>query len=241
LTKQERDKMIKENMWVVDHVIKGYRHLMQYNDLKSAGLYGLIQGIERYKEGKGAKPSTYARHWVKAEVLKSLYENRNVHIPWNKINDYIREKNEDAMSSSLSGGRSTSPSYRQLNKSNKNNNRANLIPQFEISLDTTLPTSDGDTGQSDNIELQSSLSSADLHIKERQELKEHIDFVIENSDLSEIEKTTISYRFGLEGLEPKTLHEISTLTGYTAMGIQKAEKRALSKLQKDSLLQDLLL
>jgi RNA polymerase sigma factor (sigma-70 family) len=229
--------MIEENMWVVDHVIKNYRHLMQYNDLKSAGLYGLIQGIEKYKEGKGAKPSTYARHWVKAEVLKSLYENRNVHIPWNKINDYIKEKNEDDMSSSLSGGRTTSPSYRQLSKSHKKR----MVPQFEVSLDT-LPTSDDySNGRSDHIELQSSLSSTDLHIKEKNELKEHIDFVIEQSDLSEIEKTTISYRFGLEGLEPKTLHEISTLTGYTAMGIQKAEKRALSKLKKDSLLQDLFL
>ena len=55
-------------MWVVEHVIKDYKHLMQYNDLKSAGLYGLIRGIDKYREGKGAKPSTYARHWVKAEV-----------------------------------------------------------------------------------------------------------------------------------------------------------------------------
>jgi DNA-directed RNA polymerase sigma subunit (sigma70/sigma32) len=45
----------------------------------------------------------------------------------------------------------------------------------------------------------------------------------------------------LEGLEPKTLSEISALTGYTAMGIQKAEKRALGKLQNHDLLKDLLL
>ena len=223
-------------MWVVAHVIKDYRHLMQYNDLKSAGLYGLIQGIDKYKEGKGTKPSTYARHWVKAEVLKSLYENRNVHIPWNKINDYIKEKNEDDMFSSVSGtARSTTKTVRKT-KSHKK-----MVPQFEISLDTQPHTDDAKEGRSDNIELQSSLSSADLHIKERQELKEHIDFVIENSDLTEIEKTTISYRFGLEGFEPKTLLEISALSGYTAMGIQKAEKRALGKLQNHDLLKDLLL
>ena len=236
MNKLKRDKMIEENMWVVDHVIKDYRHLMQYNDLKSAGLYGLIQGIDKYKEGKGAKPSTYARHWVKAEVLKSLYENRNVHIPWNKINDYIKEKNEDNMFSSVSGtSRSGSSSRRKTKKHHT------MIPQFEISLDQGKSCDDAKEGRSDHIELQSSLSSTDLHIKEKQELKEHIDFVIENSDLSEIEKTTISYRFGLEGLEPKTLHEISTLTGYTAMGIQKAEKRALGKLQNHQLLKDLLI
>ena len=90
-------------MWVVEHVIKDYKHLMQYNELKSAGLYGLIRGIDKYREGKGAKPSTYARHWVKAEVLSTLYENRNVHIPWNKINDYIKDLKEEDVYVSLSG------------------------------------------------------------------------------------------------------------------------------------------
>ena len=58
--------------------------------------------------------------------------------------------------------------------------------------------------------------------------------------LTPIEKTTISHRFGLEDNEPKTLAEISALTGYTAMGIQNAEKRALLKLRKDDLFKELL-
>ena len=237
MDKQKRDKLIEENMWVVEHVIKDYRHLMQYNDLKSAGLYGLIQGIDKYREGKGTKPSTYARHWVKAEVLKSLYENRNVHIPWNRINEYIKEKNEDNMFSSVSGSTRSTSRAKTRTKTHKK-----MVPQFEISLDVGPEGCDGaSNGNTSSIELQSSLSSADLHIKEKQELKEHINFVIENSDLTEIEKTTISYRFGLEGFEPKTLSEISALTGYTAMGIQKAEKRALGKLQNHDLLKDLLL
>ena len=235
MTKQEREKMIVENMWVVEHVIKDYRHLMQYNDLKSAGLYGLIQGIDKYRKGKGTKPSTYARHWVKAEVLKTLYENRNVHIPWNRINEYIKEKNEDNMFSSVSGTtKSTTRTARQTRK------HKDMIPQFEISLDNVGGCDDAKEGRSDNIELQSSLSSTDLHIKEHQELREHINFAIENSNLTEIEKTTIFYRFGLEGFDPKTLSEISALTGYTAMGIQKAEKRALGKLQNHELLKELL-
>ena len=236
MNKEQRDKMIEENMWVVEHVIKDYRHLMQYNDLKSAGLYGLIQGIDKYREGKGTKPSTYARHWVKAEVLKTLYENRNVHIPWNKINDYIKEKNEDNMFSSVSGSTRSTARHQTRTKTHKK-----MVPQFEISLDSPNSCDDAREGNSANIELQSSLSSADLHIKEKEELKEHINFVIENSDLTDIEKTTIYYRFGLEGFEPKTLSEISALTGYTAMGIQKAEKRALGKLQNHDLLKDLLL
>ena len=221
-------------MWVVDHVIKDYRHLMQYNDLKSAGLYGLIQGIEKYREGKGTKPSTYARHWVKAEVLKSLYENRNVHIPWNRINAYIKEKNEDGMFSSVSG------TARSGRNGRRTKNHQSMIPQFEISLDQGTGSDDAKEGRSDNIELQSSLSSHDIHIKESEELTDHVNFAIATSNLSEIEKLIIAHRFGLSGNEPKTLAEISALTGYTPMGVQKAEKRAIVKLKDNDLFKELL-
>ena len=228
--------MIEENMWVVEHVIKDYKHLMQYNDLKSAGLYGLIRGIDKYREGKGAKPSTYARHWVKAEVLSTLYENRNVHIPWNKINDYIKDVKEEDVYANLSGNSRAISQQRRSTKKHRD-----MLPQFEISLDRQEQRGDPDAreGQSDSIELQSSLSSVDLHIKENQELKEHISFALSNSSLTEIELVAIKHRFGLEGDEPKTLSEISALTGYTAMGIQKAEKRALNKLKKDKLFKEL--
>ena len=234
MNKEKRDRLIEENMWVVDHVIKDYRHLMQYGDLKSAGLYGLIQGIDKYREGKGTKPSTYARHWVKAEVLKSLYENRNVHIPWNRINDYIKEKNEEGMYASVSGHAKTMSKSRRATKKHQN-----MIPQFEISLDQSIGPDDALEGRSDRIELQSSLSSHDIHIKDAQELSDHINFAIENSNLSKIERVIISHRFGLEGNEPKTLAEISALTGYTPMGVQKAEKRAIGKLKNNDLIQEL--
>ena len=236
MTKQERNKMIEENMWVVEHVIKDYKHLMQYNDLKSAGLYGLIRGIDKYREGKGAKPSTYARHWVKAEVLSTLYENRNVHIPWNKINDYIKDVKEEDIYANLSGSSRAISRQRRATKKHRD-----MLPQFEISLDKHEQRGDPDAreGQTYSIELQSSLSSVDLHIKENQELKDHINFALNNSTLTEIELVAIKYRFGLEGDEPKTLSEISALTGYTAMGIQKAEKRALNKLKKDKLFKEL--
>ena len=225
--------MIEENMWVVEHVIKDYRHLMQYSELKSAGLYGLIRGIDKYREGKGTKPSTYARHWVKAEVLSTLYENRNVHIPWNKINDYIKEAKDDDVYASLTGHAHAMSQRQRATKKHKK-----MMPQFEVSLDSQVNSGDKE-GKSDNIELRSSLSSVDLHIKENQDLKDHISFALDNSSLTEIELTAIRYRFGLEGGEPKTLSEISALTGYTAMGIQKAEKRALGKLKKDDLFKEL--
>ena len=222
-------------MWVVYHFIKDYKHLMSYSELKSAGLYGLIKGVDRYKPNKGTKPSTYVRYWIKAEVLSSLYENRNVHIPWNRINDYMKAINNDEMFASLTGH---AHAVTRNNRSTKEHQK--MIPTFEISLDQRKHDPDSNDNGSDYIELQSSLSSTDLHIKESEELQEHVNFALKNSDLTNIEKLTISYRFGLDGNEPKTLREIGALTGYTTMGIQKAEKRALGKLREDDLIKDLL-
>ena len=87
--KKNREQLVEENRWVVNDVINKYTHLMQRDELESAGLHGLIEGIDRYKEGKGAKVSTYVRHWVRAKVLAAVYENRTVHIPWNKINKHV--------------------------------------------------------------------------------------------------------------------------------------------------------
>ena len=236
MTKEERENLIKKNMWVVDHFIKNYKHLMSYSELKSAGLYGLIKGVDRYDPTRGTKVSTYVRHWVKAEVLSSLYENRNVHIPWNRINDYMKAVNDDEMFASLTGH---AHAITRNDRSTKEHQK--MIPTFEISLDRRKHDPDSNDNGSDHIELQSSLSSTDLHIKENKELQDHLNFALDNSDLTNIEKVTLSYRFGLDGDEPKTLREIGALTGYTTMGIQKAEKRALGKLREDELIKDLLL
>ena len=236
MTKEERENLIKKNMWVVDHFIKDYKHLMSYSELKSAGLYGLIKGVDRYDPTRGTKVSTYVRHWVKAEVLSSLYENRNVHIPWNRINDYMKAINDDEMFASLTGH---AHAVTRNDRSTKEHQK--MIPTFEISLDRRKHDPDSNDNGSDHIELQSSLSSTDLHIKENKELQDHLNFALDNSDLTNIEKVTLSYRFGLDGDKPKTLREIGALTGYTTMGIQKAEKRALGKLREDELIKDLLL
>jgi RNA polymerase primary sigma factor len=139
------------------------------------------------------------------------------------------------MFSSVSGTGRAAGSARRRTK-----NHQSMIPQFEISLDQGTGSDDAKEGRSDNIELQSSLSSHDIHIKESEELTDHVNFAIENSNLSEFEKLIIAHRFGLSGNEPKTLAEISALTGYTPMGVQKAEKRAIVKLKDNDLFKELL-
>ena len=218
LNASEEQKIVEENIWLVDFVAKKYRHLADYNDLVSAGNFGLVRGLRKYDPSRG-KASTYLVHWVRASILECLYENRNVHVPWNKINDYISDR-----------------------KINNIYDEA-LVPKWEISLDhsgKSQENNDGDDMGSDNIEFQSSLSSRFVHNIQQSDTATHISFVIENSNLTEIERFAIVHRFGLSGEENKTLYDIANIKGYTAMGIQKAEQRGLKKLSKNKLMKDAL-
>ena len=224
MTEQEKEILVKENRWVVNDVISKYVHLMERDELEGAGLLGLVEGIQKYKAGRGTKISTYVRHWVRARVLAAVYENRIVHIPWNKINSYIKaHKNGNG---------------RYDNDQKPARLAVNYTPKFEISLDAFSST-DGDDGD-DNLELQSSLSSQDLHILEAKETSSHVQFALDNSTLSDLERRAIDLRFGLtEEEQPMTYSEVGALTGLSTMGAQKAVVRGLNKLKEDKIMQDL--
>jgi RNA polymerase primary sigma factor len=219
LTKNEEEEIIEENLWLVDFVAKKYKHLADYNDLVSAGHFGLVRGLRKYDPSRG-KASTYLVHWVRASIMECLYENRNVHVPWNKINDYINNRKND-----------------------DNVYGESLAPKWEISLDHSngsQENNDGDDMGSDNIEFQSSLSSEAVNRMVESDTAAHISFAIDNSNLTDIERYAIVHRFGLKGEENKTLYEIANLKGYTAMGIQKAEKRGLKKLSRNKLMKEVI-
>ena len=58
MTEKEKENLVKENWWVVADVINRYTHLMERDELEAAGLLGLTEGIDKFKDGKGAKLST---------------------------------------------------------------------------------------------------------------------------------------------------------------------------------------
>ena len=229
MTQEEKERLVKENRWVVNDVINKYTHLMERDELQSAGLLGLIEGIGKFKTGHGAKMSTYVRHWIKARVLAVVYENRIVHVPWNKINSYIKSQKNDGENVGISGHtRSVSKKHHLY------------TPKFEISLDAFSTTNDED-GSSDNIEIQSSLSSEDISMMEENHTAMHVNFALANSDLSYLEKQAITLRFGLNRKEEAmTFSKIGALTGLSTMGAQKAVVRGLKKLQSNSYIKELI-
>ena len=230
MTQEEKEILVKENRWVVNDVINKYTHIMDRDELEGAGLLGLIEGIQKYNKDKGTKLSTYVRHWIKARVLAVVYENRTVHVPWNKINNYIKSQKDNLEDVGISG--------HQLS--------INYTPKFEISLDAFSTTNDyyqekpRRQRMTSALEIQSSLSSEDLYIMEEKYTAAHVNFALEESNLSTLEKKAITLRFGLNRAEePMTFSQVGTLTGLSTMGAQKAVIRGLKKLKNNSYIKEL--
>lgn len=90
IEEHEKEKYVKDAMWVIDTLANKYSHRMSVNDLKSAGLEGLNRALEKFDKSKGIKFTSYAYWWIEAKMKKACYGNRSVHIPINKINQAFR-------------------------------------------------------------------------------------------------------------------------------------------------------
>lgn len=220
ISAEEQEKMIKENLDLP--AIIANKHRQSYPDIDeliSCGMMGLVKGAAGFNpnNSKGASPRTYLSLWVNAGIMKALYEKRHVHVPWNKINAVIKS------------------------------NREGTTLDFELPREVNLNRYDNDGSDNSGKEvkanmrdkIESKVSCGLIQEREEVELREYIEFAIDNSALSALEYNTIVHRYGLKGEDSKTLEQVGEMLGLTAMGIKKAQDRALNKLRKADYIKEL--
>lgn len=227
-TESERDQLIQDNMHLVPKVAFKYKDLMPMSELVAAGNLGLIRGIDKYDPSRGFKVSTYVVSWIRAEILSALYENRNVHIPWNKINNLLKLRNltDD-----------------ELQEKSSELKSEDLI-KVELSLDTPLSNSANSEGDDEPYsrnrwEMNTSLSAETVTSINQADLKQHIAVALDNSSLTDNERLSLVYRFGLNGEKPMSLQQVADTLKYSRMGAHLLQKRAMKKLKQSDLIQDL--
>jgi len=70
-----REQMISANLRLVISVAKKYKcNSLDFEDLISEGVIGLIHGIEKFDHTKGFKLSTYVVWWIKQAILSAIEE-----------------------------------------------------------------------------------------------------------------------------------------------------------------------
>jgi len=84
LTKEERNKLVMDNMGLVIMMVKRFKRtctFLENDDLVNEGVIGMIKGIERYDEKK-SKFSTYISIWImQAITIAIVNKEHGIRIP----------------------------------------------------------------------------------------------------------------------------------------------------------------
>lgn len=106
--REAREELVRRNIGLVlmiaDKMPRSYLR-SHCDDLVSAGLWGLIEAIDRYDVGQGARLSTYACYWIKRYMVRAIQEDfQLVRVPkylWDAMvlrkqgKPFLRKKNTE--------------------------------------------------------------------------------------------------------------------------------------------------
>ena len=228
--KKAKNKFIKDNQGLVFKIARMYSNMgIEFDDLVQEGNIGLMKALDRFDVNRGYRFSTYAVHWIKSAIRGYVFtSSKIITVPRHlegKVNLYrsIREK--------FLNEYDREPSIQELARlMDCSIGDVDFIIHTQMSI-TSLDApvgEDADTSLSDLID-SGVASPEDIYLQK--ELKPQIEFLLENSGLTEREKMVIKYKYGFYG-NKMTLEEVGSIIGVTRERIRQIENKALRKLRK---------
>jgi RNA polymerase primary sigma factor len=205
-----REELVKANLRFVISIAKTYQNNgIPLPDLINEGNLGLLKAIDKFDRDKGYRFISYAVWWVKQSIIESINENsRNIRIPVNQINDYLKAK-----------------------KDNKDGDEelGVMFPTTQSIFDVI--NEDGDE-LLDIIEDYNALSADYLLNNDQDNLKGELDKLL--SKLDDKERDIIKMYFGIDG-DPMTLEAIGEEFNLTKERIRQIKQKSLNKIRANAI------
>lgn len=226
------EKLIVNNLRLVifmaEHYYKSGAKL-NYDDIVSAGVEGLMEAARRYDPNRGSKFSSYAMWWIKQRIKKAMMEEIGpMRVPLSIARKRLKV---DAFINSHRGMNGAMPDLDMLKENFPDMPRQMLKSFLQIHdtvyLDSTIS---GETeGNVSEIVADESAEKCDEHIL-HQETAGEIERMLEN--LKPREQIILTLRFGIDRGKGRTLEEVSRIISRTRERVRQIERSALEKLRK---------
>ncbi|MDD3436919.1 MAG: sigma-70 family RNA polymerase sigma factor [Candidatus Gastranaerophilales bacterium] len=222
-------KLIQANLRLVVSIAKKYiGQGVLFMDLVQEGSLGLIRAAEKYDYSREFKFSTYATWWIKQTIIRAISNSsRTIRIPVHmadKIRKYkkiITEMNRclnrEATEKEIAAKMGISIKKVQGIK--------RAIIKEPISLDTPV---------TDDLNVEDYVQDETYNSPEEQAHKKVLNDSMKEllGNLDEREKTIITYRFGINGEQTKTLEQLGQMMGFSKERIRQLEDGAIRKLRE---------
>ena len=225
-----KDTLVKSNLKLVikiAHDFKGFG--LSFEDLVCEGNLGLVTAVNKFDYDKGAKFSTYAAFWIKAQIRTALVNKaKTIRIP-TITNTKLYQMQDKIVKLKEKLGRE--PNIEEISESLgvsvKKIRKLMMIDNGCISLSAQIK--DGEDGEIGDIIEDTKQISPD-EIVGQNDFHIHLRNLID--ELTEREKIILKMRFGLEDGEVYTLDEVSEKVGCTKERVRQLQKSALMKMKK---------
>lgn len=230
-------EMIAANLRLVVHVARRYRRMgLPFEDCIQEGNLGLLRAVEKFDYTQGFKFSTYATWWIRQAISRAVADSsRVIRVPVH-VYEMMRQVSQAVRRLESALGRP--PTLLEVSEATEIGpgrvDELLILLQPIFSWDAISETSSV-SGLEDGVPRPSwfhdEIVYPDLP-SERESLRSAIDQLL--LSLAEREATIIEMRFGLDGVEPRTLDVIGADFGLTRERIRQIETKAMDKLRHPS-------
>lgn len=223
-----RDRMVRANLRLVVNIARGYAGKgLGLQDLIEEGNLGLLRAVEGFDPAVGTRFSTYASYWIKQSIKRALINTgKTIRIPAYMVELLSKWRRATArLTEELDRTPTPEEIARVLGLPKK---KLPIIKKAIKIYNATPQTDQADSGWTlGDMVMDENQLSPDERMVESDSLR-HVLKMLERMD--EREATILRLRFGLGGVEPRTLKEIGEQLGLTRERVRQIETEALAKM-----------
>lgn len=237
---EARTKLIRGNVGLVTMIAKRYYKgiggpdaMLKLDDLIQEGHMGIMEAAERFDPTKGFRFSTYATHWIRQRMLRSIAEtSRTIRLPVH-VQTMIRNMNKKQKEMSHEIGRQPSlPELAHelgmsLDKVQLYQHISRNVLSLELPVDKNSNTEDKRT-LGDRIACTTELTPDEDVMSE--DLRGEVHAMLDA--LGHDERLVLTHRFGLGDGWPQTRRETAESMGISIDIVRGVEAKALNKLRQ---------
>ncbi len=225
------DILVRANLRFVVSVAKQYQGQgLELADLVNEGNIGMIYAAKKFDETRGFRFISYAVWWIRQEIIRAIsQQSQAIREPMNKIllrNKVRRATNQ--MEQQLDRQPTTEELSEALHIPVEDIGEIQVRNTKMLSLDAPLSDEEDGGSLADTI-INTNAEDTDSILSKSEslgtEIKRHLGL------LSDRQKDTICYFFGIGGNDPMSLEEISRKFELTPERVRQIKDKALQKLR----------